>query len=72
MPAKPSTPPEVDTAEQDHAAAYDAWFRSEVEAGIREADDPNCVWISNEEVKRRMATLREEWASRIPAKDTAP
>ena len=36
------------------AAAYDAWFRAEVEAGIKEADDPNTQWVSHEDAMARM------------------
>jgi hypothetical protein len=53
-----------DTEAADAALAYDAWFRSEVEAGLREADDPNTVWYTQEEVKREMASRRAEWARR--------
>lgn len=44
------------------AREHDAWFRAEVEEGIREADDPNTVWIPHEEVmadlEKRIAELR--------------
>lgn len=36
------------------AAAHDAWFRAEVEAGIKEADDPATQWISHEDTMARM------------------
>lgn len=36
---------------------HDAWFRREVEAGLREADDPSVRRIPNSEV---MAELRSE------------
>jgi hypothetical protein len=40
---------------------YDAWFIAEVEAAVREADDPNAEpSIPHEEVKREM---RERWAA---------
>ena len=54
-----------DTAERQRlaheAAAYDAWFRAEVEKTIREADEPGAVFFTNEEVKREMAIHRKEW-----------
>ena len=53
------------TPEADYAAAYDAWFRSEVEAGLREADDPNAVWVSNEEVERETEQQRAKWLLQI-------
>ncbi|WP_274629807.1 hypothetical protein [Arvimicrobium flavum] len=50
---------ERDQAVRDH----DAWFRSEVEQAIREADDPNTAWIPHEEVmakwEARIAELRQ-------------
>jgi hypothetical protein len=74
MPTKAITPTHPEPAESeaasDAALAYDAWFRSEVEAGIREADDPNAVWVSNEEVNREMSLRRAEWLRR--AKEKAP
>lgn len=29
---------------------HDAWFLREIEAAVREADDPNTEWVSNEVV----------------------
>jgi hypothetical protein len=79
MPAKVTTPRTADahnstetqspdTEAADAALAYDAWFRSEVEAAVRKADDPNAVWISQEEVKRDFATRRAEWARKAKSK----
>jgi addiction module RelB/DinJ family antitoxin len=67
----PGAPPYSEIGEGKRFATYDAWFRAEVDEGIREADDPNCVWISQEEMKRRMGVLRAEWATRIPETDFA-
>jgi len=33
---------------------YDQWFERQVKIGLREADDPNTVMVSNEEVFRRI------------------
>jgi predicted transcriptional regulator len=44
---------------------YDAWFRAEVEAGLREADDPNAVWLSNEEVMAHLEARKQELLKRI-------
>ena len=49
------------------AAAYDAWFRREVEEALRRADDPDAEWLSQEEVQRLMATRRAEWAASAAA-----
>jgi hypothetical protein len=46
---------------KDAESAYEAWFRSEVEEGLREADDPNTEWISNEEIHRQMDEKLAEW-----------
>lgn len=47
------------------AAAYDAWFRAEVEAGIKEADDPNTEWISNEEAEADWEKQRAALVKRV-------
>lgn len=31
---------------------HDAWLTAELEQALREADDPNTVWIDHEDVKR--------------------
>jgi hypothetical protein len=46
------------------AAAYDKWFRSEVDAAITEADDPNTQWVSNEDVMTESAKRRALWRQR--------
>jgi hypothetical protein len=47
------------------AAAYDAWFREEIQKAIEEADDPNTVWVSHGEVKAEMARERAELLARM-------
>lgn len=57
---------------KDAESAYVTWFRAEVEEGLREADDPNTEWISNEEVNRQMDAKLVEWraqAERRRARD---
>lgn len=49
------------------AAAYDKWFRAEVEQGLKEADDPNTHWVSNEAVKATSAKRRAAWAKKAQA-----
>ncbi|SRR6266702_38786 len=44
------------------AADHDKWFREQVEEGIRQADDPNAVWVSNYEVMAMGSKFREKWA----------
>jgi len=42
------------------SAAHDAWFRAEVEQALREAEDPDTVFIPHEEVTARWVTKRAE------------
>lgn len=59
----------VDTSERmrraHEAAAHDKWFREEVAQAIKEADDPNTEWVSNEDAKASWAKKRAELAKRI-------
>lgn len=36
--------------QRHEAAEHDKWFREQVEIGVKEADDPNAVWLSHEKV----------------------
>ncbi|MFA5119443.1 MAG: hypothetical protein WC695_11460 [Candidatus Omnitrophota bacterium] len=47
------------------AADHDAWFREQVEQGLKEADDPNAVWFPHEEVVADMQRQRESLIARI-------
>lgn len=49
------------------AAAYDKWFRAQVEEAVNEADDPNTVWVPHAVVKEDMANQRKELEARIAA-----
>jgi hypothetical protein len=60
-----SLEPELD---DEQAAAYDAWFRAEVEQGLKEADDPNTIWVTNEEVRRKSAERRARWLAQAAGK----
>ena len=44
------------------AVDYDKWFREQVEIGLKEADDPNTVWVSNEDIMAMGAKRRAAWA----------
>lgn len=46
------------------AASHDNWFRAQVEEALREADDPNTPWVSNEDADKRWATKRAELLKR--------
>jgi len=52
---------------EDHDA-HDRWFREEVEAGLREADDPTVRRIPHEEACESWDALRGELATRIAGK----
>lgn len=49
------------------AAAYDKWFRAEIDQAIKEADDPAAVWISNDSVKAESAKRRAAWLQQAQA-----
>jgi hypothetical protein len=49
------------------AAAYDAWFRAEVKAGLKEADDPTTQWVSHEDVMDRLTKRRARYAKALKA-----
>lgn len=49
---------------QQESAEHDAWFRREVEQALREADDPNTEWISDEEVRSRWQAQRTKLLKR--------
>ena len=44
---------------------YDEWFASEVEAAVKEADDPSTEWISNDEAKEDWAKFRAVLVRRL-------
>lgn len=52
---------------QQKQREYDAWFLAEVEEGVREADDPNTVWLTQEEVEANMERQRQSFLARIKA-----
>lgn len=55
----------ADRMRQTHAAAaYDKWFRAEVEEGIKEADDPSTLWVSNADANKSWAKKRAELVKR--------
>jgi hypothetical protein len=60
-----------DTAERQRraheAAAHDAWFRAEVRQALREAADPDTVWVTNDEVMRESAENEAKWLAQAAA-----
>jgi predicted transcriptional regulator len=48
-------------------AEYDAWFRAEVEEGLRELEDPNVELIPNEQVEAEWEVRKAELLARVKA-----
>lgn len=46
------------------AAAHDRWFRDQVAQGIKEADDPNTRWVTNDQAKAVWAAKRADLVKR--------
>ncbi len=53
----------------DAAQAHDEWMQSQIEQALLEADDPNTVWLANEEVKARSAERRAQLLKRATQSD---
>ena len=47
----------------DPAQAHDKWMHAQIEQALVEADDPNTVWLRNEEVKARSAVRRAKFCA---------
>jgi hypothetical protein len=47
------------------AAAYDKWFREQIESALQEADDPATQWVPHNIVKADMAHQRAQLQARI-------
>ena len=63
-------PDRADALKRAHEAAeHDRWFREQVEIGLREADDPNTVWVSQEEMEKEWEEMRAELEARIAAQE---
>jgi len=63
---RPGRPDSAARLKRAHeAAAHDAWFRSQVEAGIKEADDPSTQWVSHDDVMDRLAKRRAKYAKAL-------
>ncbi len=54
--------------QQRETREHDAWFRSEVEQGVREADDPSVMRIPHEEVASSWQRQRAELIKRAGGK----
>lgn len=64
--AKPYSRPDASAnLKQAHAAlAHDRWFRDQVGAALKEADDPSTPWVSNEAAMAEGAKRRAAWRAR--------
>jgi hypothetical protein len=63
---KATRPDRAEAMRKAHeAAAYDAWFREEIQKAIEEADDPNTVWVSHEEVEEDMERQKADLLARM-------
>lgn len=61
VPETTARPDRAEALRRAHEAAeYDRWFIEQVDEAIREADDPNTVWIPHEVVEEEMARERAE------------
>ena len=45
------------------------WLIQEIDAGLREADDPNAVWISHEDAQADMQRQRENLLRRLAERE---
>ncbi|WP_158904828.1 hypothetical protein [Burkholderia sp. L27(2015)] len=76
---RPDTAAQMKTTHQraQEAEAYDAWFRAEVEQGVREADDPTIEKIPHDRAMAMLTQMRDaaraksERAAATPAKRSA-
>ena len=51
--------------QQEAKAAEEAWLEREIAAGLREADDPNAVWLSEDDVKAATQRLRQRLVKKL-------
>ncbi len=59
-------PDRSESLKQTHdAAAYDKWFREELEERIRIADSPDAVWVPHEQVKAERAKWRADMMAKV-------
>jgi hypothetical protein len=53
------SPSESEFATAEEAEAHDRWFRKEVDAALREADDPATQWVPHDQVMANMDAIIE-------------
>ncbi|MFZ4803016.1 MAG: hypothetical protein ACOYLR_14005 [Chlorobium sp.] len=70
---KPVTGTPVSPAKTHEVAEYDNWFLQEVEKGLTEANDPESLWVSDDEANRSWEKKRTELVkSTLSAKELLP
>ena len=58
-------PAENVSESDEREETYDEWFVRQVEIGLKEANRPDAVWYTHEEVEAEFAALREELVAQI-------
>ena len=67
-----SRPDRADAMKATHSArAHDQWFRSHVEAGNLEADDPHTQWVAHDDAKASWAVKRDTLSQKANDKEFA-
>ena len=70
---KPVIGTPVSPAKSHEVAEYDNWFLQEVEKGLTEANDPETLWVSDDEANRSWEKKRTELVkSTLSAKELLP
>lgn len=65
-------PDRAEAMRQAHEAVeHDKWFREQVELGLKEADDPNAIWVSHDVVEADMQKQREALLARLERERSA-
>lgn len=54
--------------ESANTLGYDKWLIAEVGAALKEADDPNTQWVSNDDAKKHFARKHEALLKRVKAR----
>jgi hypothetical protein len=59
-----STPKPAQTAPETEET-YEEWFDRQVDQALVEADSPDAVWVSHDEIQRDVQRRREEFLARM-------
>lgn len=58
-------PASATSQQTDREETYDEWFLRQVDEGLAEADSPDPVWVTQQEIQRDVDRRREEFLERI-------